>query len=134
MIKKLFFITIAIVFILSSVSLCAFADNKTPAVNQIEEPTAPTPPDTVKDRASRGMNNLFYGPVEIPENLSQTNTKGAPVKDCTQKTRSGVERGIARVFTGIWQLATFWNADSGCVTKAPTAQAVTGKSSTAQVK
>ncbi|MDD5496306.1 MAG: hypothetical protein PHP46_04300 [Candidatus Omnitrophica bacterium] len=74
------------------------------------------------------MNNLLYGSVEVPKNLDESSTKGTKVENCTEKTRSGVERGIARIFTGAWQLATFWYSDPGCVTS--TAQATRDAAST----
>jgi len=108
MLKKLFILSIVSLFILSTVG--AYAET---ALNQ---PIAKPPIEKTKDRASRAMNNIFYGPVEVPKNLDETKTKGVPVDRCTQKTRTGVERGIARVVGGIWQLATFWYSDPGCVT------------------
>jgi hypothetical protein len=68
--------------------------------------------EKTKDRASSGMDHMFYGPVEVPKNLNETNSKGTKVSDVhTEKTRDGVERGIARFTTGLWKLATFWYSD-----------------------
>ncbi len=72
--------------------------------------------EKTKDRASRAMNNILYGPVEVPKNLDETKTKGTAIDRCTTKTKTGVERGIARIVGGVWQLATFWYSDPGCVT------------------
>ncbi|GEM_PF-5575078 len=105
--KKSLSLAIVMLFILSAVS--AFAAE---AVNQ---PTI-KPEDTTKDRASRGMNNILYGPLEVPKNIDETKTKGNQIDRCSTKTRDGVERGIARIFGGVWQLATFWYSDNGCVT------------------
>ena len=125
MAKKLFTIAALTVFIISSLgTYAAFATLET------EKPTAPALEST-KDRASRGMNNLLYGPVEIPANIDQSKTKGAGVDSCIPKTRSGVERGIARVTGGIWQLATFWYSDPGCVTKTVDGKAVTAAAAVA---
>ncbi|MBI5124130.1 MAG: hypothetical protein HZA72_01775 [Candidatus Omnitrophica bacterium] len=64
-----------------------------------------------KDRASKAMDNIFLGPTEIADNLDETKSKGTEVEGCTEKTRTGVERGIARLVSGVWQLATFWYSD-----------------------
>ena len=79
------------------------------------QPTA-QPMEKTKDRLNRGMNNILYGPTEVPDNLNETNTKGTKIDRCSDKTRTGVERGIGRLFAGVWQLATFWYSDPGCVT------------------
>ncbi len=108
MIKKILTLAIVSIFILSTIGAYAAESN-------LSQPTAQSTEKT-KDRASRAMNNLFYGPTEVPKNLDETKTKGTKVVNCTEKTRTGVERGIARIFTGAWQLATFWYSDPGCVT------------------
>lgn len=102
MMKRLVLVLVALVFVFSTVG--AYAE-KSPS-----EPTSP-PMETTKDRASRAMNNMFYGPSEIPENMVETKTKGTQMERCTTKTKTGVERGIARFFTGAWQLATFWYSE-----------------------
>ncbi|MBN1526229.1 MAG: hypothetical protein JW919_01410 [Candidatus Omnitrophica bacterium] len=107
--KKLFLLAIVSLFILSSIGAYA-ADTS--------QPTVP-PTDTTKDRASRAMNNIFYGPAETPDNMAETNTKGTQMDRCTAKTKTGVERGIARLVGGIWQLATFWYSDPGPAATAP---------------
>ena len=69
--------------------------------------------ETPGDRIASGLNNIVYGQVEVPKNLNETNTKGTKAFDsCTDKTRDGVERGIARTVGGIWKILTFWNTDS----------------------
>ena len=58
---------------------------------------------------SKGLDNVVYGIVEVPDSVDQGNTKGAKAfEDCTDKTRDDVGRGVARVVGGVWQLATFW--------------------------
>lgn len=108
--------TIAIVslFIFSATALVAFAGSDAGL-------------EKTKDRISKGVDNIFYGQVEIPDNLDQTKSKGTQLEKCNVKTRSGVERGIARVVGGVWQLATFWYSDPGCVTSSK--QAAAGSSS-----
>ena len=108
MLKKMFILAIVSLFVFSTVGVYAET-----ALNQ---PIAKPPIEKTKDRASRAMNNILYGPVEVPKNLDETKTKGTAIDRCNQKTRTGVERGIARVVGGIWQLATFWYSDPGCVT------------------
>ena len=69
--------------------------------------------DTPKDKASSGMNDIVYGQVEVPDNINATNSKGAKAyESCTDKTKTGVERGIARFVGGLWKVATFWYADT----------------------
>lgn len=116
--KKIALLAIVSIFILSTVAAYA---------GDASQPTVP-PMEKTKDRLSRGMNNLLYGPTEIPKNLNQTNTKGTKIDRCTEKTRTGVERGIARFFSGVWQVATFWYSDPGCVTSS------SGSSSSTAVK
>jgi len=108
MIKKLICIAIVSVFTFSTLGAYAAQDTL--------QPTAAQPMEKTKDRASRGMNNILVGTVEVPQNIDETKTKGTQMDKCSKKTRSGVERGIARVTTGIWQLATFWYSDPDCVT------------------
>ena len=105
MTKRFVLLLVVSLFILSTVGAYA-ADSST------AQPTA-QPMENTKDRASRAMNNIFLGPSEIPDNMTQTNTKGAQMDRCTTKTKTGVERGIARLVTGVWQLATFWYSDPG---------------------
>ena len=111
------------VFSLAIVSLFLFSTLGAYAGQSDMQPTA-APAENTKDKISRGVNNLFYGPTEIPDNMNQTNTKGTAIEQTTQKTRTGVERGLARVGTGLWQIATFWNSDPGCVTKTSGGKAV----------
>ena len=126
MAKILFSIALVTVIICSAVGVYA-ADK---AAVDLEQPIV-GPYEPTKDRASRAMNNMLYGPTEMPDNITETNTKGTPVTRCEDKTKSGVERGIARIVGGAWQLATFWYSDPGCVTKAPASQQ---KSSSSNVK
>ena len=58
---------------------------------------------------SKGLDNVVYGIVEVPDNVDQGNAKGTRAfEDCTDKTKDDVGRGVARVVGGVWQLATFW--------------------------
>jgi len=107
--KKLVLLAIVSIFILSTIGAYA-ADTSQPTIK---------PTETTKDRASRAMNNMFYGPAETPDNMVETNTKGTQMDRCTTKTKTGVERGIARLVGGMWQLATFWYADPGPAATAP---------------
>ena len=75
--------------------------------------------ETPRGRLTSGLKDLLCGPVEMPDNINQSNSKGTNVSPAfTNKTKTGVERGIARVFSGVWKVATFWYAD----TKYETAQ------------
>jgi hypothetical protein len=114
--KKILVVTIAALFILSAAGAYA-------ADIELKQPLA-KPYENTKDRMSRSMNNIFYGPAEVPGNINETGTKGATMDRCSPKTKSGVERGIARVVGGVWQLATFWYSDPGCVTSTVNGKAV----------
>lgn len=57
----------------------------------------------------KGLDTVTTGVIEIPDNINETNTKGTPAyPSCTDKTKSGLGRAIAKVVGGAWQLATFW--------------------------
>jgi hypothetical protein len=57
----------------------------------------------------QGLDDMFYGEVEVPDNMNETNSKGSPAyPDCTTKTNDDVGRGIARFVGGLWRIATFW--------------------------
>ena len=105
MIKRVFALAIVAIFILT---VATAYGAKVPVPT-----TAARPLDKTKDRLSKGMDNLLYGPTEVPDNLSETKSKGTKLEGYTEKTRTGVERGIGRFFTGVWQLATFWYSDPG---------------------
>ena len=98
------------VIILVIVSIFIFSAAGVYAASEANQPTAQSMEST-KTRASRAMNNMLYGPVEVAGNLNETGTKGTKIDKCSEKTRSGVERGIARFVGGVWQLATFWYSD-----------------------
>ena len=117
MIKRILILAIVSLFILSTIGAYA-ADTNQPTIQPIEK---------TKDRASRAMNNLLYGPVEVPKNIDETKTKGTKIDRTTEKTRTGVERGIARIVGGAWQLATFWYSDPGCVTSSKTSSSASTK-------
>lgn len=102
MIKNVLILAIVSIFIFSCVGVYA--------ENAASKPTA-QPMEKTKDRLDRGMHNLLCGSVEVPENMNQSQSKGTTMDRCSQKTRTGVERGIARLFSGVWQLATFWYSD-----------------------
>lgn len=71
---------------------------------------------TVKpiEKIGEGLSEMYYGVVEIPDNVNKTNTKGTPVcRDCTYKTNDDVGRGIARFVGGLVRVATFWCPDGG---------------------
>lgn len=114
--KRALVITIAALFILSAAGVYA-------ADTGLKQPLV-KPYESTKDRMSRSMNNIFYGPAEVPGNMNETGTKGAAIDRCSPKTKGGVERGIARVVGGVWQLATFWYSDPGCVTSTVNGKAV----------
>ena len=60
-------------------------------------------------KIAKGLDNIAYGTIEVPDNISETNSKGTKAfSDCTDTTKDGVGRGIARVVGGIWEIATFW--------------------------
>ena len=114
--KKIAVIMIAALFVFSAIGAYA-------AETALNQPLA-KPYDKTKDRMSRAMNNIFYGPTEVPGNLSDTKTKGEAMDRCIPKTKAGVERGIARLVGGVWQIATFWYSDPGCVTSTVNGKAV----------
>ena len=114
--KKIAVIIIAALFVFSAIGAYA-------AQTALDQPIA-KPYEKTKDRISRGMNNILYGPTEAPDNISNTKTKGEAMDRCTPKTKTGVERGIARLVGGVWQIATFWYSDPGCVTSTVNGKAV----------
>lgn len=58
---------------------------------------------------SKGLQNVTYGSLEVPDNISETNSKGEKAfPECTDDTKDDVGRGIVRIVGGIWELATFW--------------------------
>jgi hypothetical protein len=60
-------------------------------------------------KLSRGLDNIVYGGVEVPDNINETGTKGQKAfKDCTDDTNDDVGRGIVRLVGGLLELATFW--------------------------
>ena len=85
---------IAVVLILTFVSsLSAFAVSKNEPLKKL----------------SVGLDNVVYGSIEVPDNINETNSKGKKAfSDCTDTTKDGVGRGIARVVGGLWQMATCW--------------------------
>ena len=65
------------------------------------------------ENLGEGLDELVYGPVEVPDNLTETNTKGTPSGvDNTVHTSDDAGRGIARFVEGIWRIATFWYPES----------------------
>ena len=68
-----------------------------------------------------GLDNAFYGVVEIPDNMNETGSKGSPAyPDCTQMTNDDVGRGIARFVGGLWRIATFWYPEEEAPSEMPT--------------
>ena len=87
---KRFFIILVVGALVFNVSV--FASTNTPLKN-----------------IGEGLDEIFYGSVETPDSIDQTNTKGTPAySSCTSKTNDDVGRGIARFVGGIWRIATFW--------------------------
>jgi len=114
--KKIAVVIIAALFIFSTMGAYA-------AETALNQPLT-KPYEKTKDRMSRAMNNIFYGPAEMPDNMTSTNTKGEAMDRCIPKTKTGVERGVARLVGGVWQIATFWYSDPGCVTQTVNGKAV----------
>jgi len=66
------------------------------------------------ENLSEGLDDMFYGEVEIPDNINETQSKGTPAyPDCTAKTNDDVGRGIARFVGGLWRVITFWYPEEG---------------------
>ena len=105
MTKRVFALAIVAIFILTVATAYG--------ANVPDSRAAERPLDKTKDRLSKGKDNLLSGTTEMPDNLNETKTKGTKLEGHTEKTRTGVERGIGRFFTGVWQLATFWYSDPG---------------------
>ena len=62
---------------------------------------------------SKGLDDVFYGDVEIPDNMNETGTKATPAyPQCTDRTKDGVGRGIAKVVGGALRILTFWYPES----------------------
>ena len=62
----------------------------------------------------KGLDNVLYGKLEVPDNINETGSKGSPVSaDCTDATKDDVGRGIARTVRGVWQILTFWYPEEG---------------------
>ena len=62
-----------------------------------------------KGRLSKGIDNLFYGTVEVPDNMKQDGEK--PFARVTARENDGFGKGIARTVGGIFQLLTPWVED-----------------------
>ena len=61
------------------------------------------------ENLGKGLDEVAYGQIEVPDNINETDTKGTPAyPECTSKTDDGVGRGIARFVGGVWKIATFW--------------------------
>ena len=60
-------------------------------------------------KLSKGLDEITYGSIEVPDNVDETNTKGSKAySKTTDATKDDVGRGIARVVGGLWEIATFW--------------------------
>ncbi|MDD5439324.1 MAG: hypothetical protein PHS37_03965 [Candidatus Omnitrophica bacterium] len=57
-----------------------------------------------------GLDNVVTGQVELPDNVNQYNSKGAPAfeKTTASHTKDDVGRAIVKTVGGLWQVATFW--------------------------
>jgi hypothetical protein len=87
--KKLFAIVLVSIFVLSSVSFAAEGSKM-----------------DKKGRAGKALDNIFYGAVEVPDNMDQNAEK--PFPKVTAKKNDGFGQGITRIFGGIYQLLTPW--------------------------
>jgi len=88
--KKFIVILIIVAFI---PSLTAFAISKNEPLKKL----------------AKGLDNIAYGTIEIPNNINETNTKGkVPYSKCTDTTKDDVGRGIVRIVGGVWEALTFW--------------------------
>jgi len=82
------------IFMVFSIVLCAnaFASTNKPLQN-----------------LGKGLDEIAYGQIEVPDSINETNTKGSPAySKTTEATNDDVGRGIARFVGGIWKIATFW--------------------------
>ena len=62
---------------------------------------------------SKGLDDVFYGDLEIPDNMNETGSKGSPAySSCTEATNDDVGRGIVRIVGGAWRILTFWYPES----------------------
>ena len=87
--KKLFIFAVIFAMLFN---VCAFASTNKPLKN-----------------LGQGLDDMFYGEVEIPDNMNETGSKGSPAyEDCTSATNDDVGRGIARFVGGLWRVVTFW--------------------------
>jgi len=60
-------------------------------------------------KLGKGLDNIAYGSIEVPDSIDETNTKGTKAfSKTTEDTKDDVGRGIARVVGGLWEIATFW--------------------------
>jgi hypothetical protein len=72
------------------------------------------PTKKTRDRANKVMSTLLPGPPEIAYAVNNPSSKTAAADNCPRKTNSRLEKGIASVMGGVWQLATFWCPESDC--------------------
>ena len=70
MIKKVIVLAIVSIFIFPAIGVYAAKEETSQGTAQ--------PMEKTKDRLNDGMNNLLYGPVEVPDNLNETKTKKTP--------------------------------------------------------
>ena len=72
----------------------------------------------------KGLDNMFYGQVEVPDSINETQTKGTPAYEkCTAHTNDDAGRGIARFVGGVWRVATFWYPEQEATSPAVAAPA-----------
>ena len=89
------FVSIAIIvaFIVAFMPVRSFAASDNKPVPKIES----------------GLDDLLTGPVETPDSIDESKTKGTPAyPSCTAETSSGVGRAVVKVVGGAWKLLTFW--------------------------
>ncbi len=68
----------------------------------------------------QGLDDMFYGSVEVPDSIDETGTKGSPAyASCTGKTNDDMGRGIARFVGGLWRVATFWYPEEDASASVP---------------
>ena len=75
---------------------------------------ASQPYEGARGRASRSMNAMLYGPAEAPLSREREKDPLPAAQACGRRNRTDVEKGIAGMITGVWQMATFWCPDSAC--------------------
>lgn len=73
---------------------------------------ASSPYEGARGRASRSMNTALYGPAEPRHSSDRADDAAFAAGACGRRNRTDVEKGIAGMICGVWQLATFWYPDN----------------------